>query len=112
MAQHRGQGESGTDMLSDRKKLEDETLEQLADRMQDGPSAGRHYYTAAAELDLRKARWQIESSKAQQEAANAAKETAEYTRQNARYMLWSVIAILVILGTAFLFQILTWAFQR
>jgi hypothetical protein len=38
-------------MASDRENLERETLGQLADRMQDGPNAPRHYYSALAELE-------------------------------------------------------------
>ena len=45
---------------------------------------------------------------ADESLARAAQKTAEYTRQNARYMLWSVIAILVTSGASAVFQILTW----
>jgi hypothetical protein len=99
-------------MASDREKLEDETLEQLADRMQDGPDSQRRYYAPLAELERRKTIWQLEACKAQKEAAEATKETAKYAKQNARYMLWSVIAILVTSGASALFQFLSWRFPR
>ena len=81
-------------MPSDREKLEIETLEQLGDRMQDGPSSGRHYHAPFAELERRKALWARQATEAQREAADAAKATACYTRRAARYMLWSVIAVI------------------
>ena len=82
-------------MASDREKLETETLEQLADRMQDGPSTTRHYYSALAELERRKAVWQLETAEAQKVAASSAESTAQYTKKTARYMLWSVIVLAV-----------------
>jgi hypothetical protein len=74
----------------------------LAVCMQYGPT-DVNYYPALAEFERRKYEAQKKVNEAQIEAANAAKEaadaaqkTAEYTRQNARYMLWSVIASLVL----------------
>ena len=63
-------------MASDREKLEDETLERLADRMQDGPPSGRNYYAPATELERRRAIWQRQAKHAEEEAAKAAIETA------------------------------------
>jgi hypothetical protein len=99
-------------MPSHREKLQDEDIEQLADRMQDGPSSGRHYYAALAELERRRAIWEQDASRAQEEAAQAAKATAEYTRKNVRAM-WASVAILALgsIITAF-FQFLSWAAGR
>ena len=82
-------------MASDREKLEGETLRQLADRMQDGPDSNRRYYAPLAELKRRKAVWAEALAQAQQEAAHAAIETARYTKQATRYMLLSVLAVLI-----------------
>jgi hypothetical protein len=102
-------------MPSTRETLENETLEQLADRMQDGPNAQRHYYAALAELERRKTEAELEASNAQTEAAEATKATAEYTRKNVRAMWWSVAAIAVgstFTGVAAVLQILSWAAGR
>jgi hypothetical protein len=82
-------------MASDRENLEGETLGQLADRMQNGPNAPRHYYSALAELERRKAIWQREAAEAQKAAASSAESTAQYTKKTAHYMLLSVIVLAV-----------------
>jgi hypothetical protein len=104
-------------MPSPREMLKDESLAQLADRMQEGPPSGPKYYTALAELERRKACFEQEAAESAKEAADAAKEsaraandTAEYTKKNARYMLWSVIAILVTSFISALVNILAWLF--
>ncbi len=98
-------------MASPREQLEGESLGQLADRMQYGANEGL-YHPAAAELERRKALWQRDSAKAEQDAAIAAKSTAEYTERTARYMLWSVLAILLTSGLSALFSFLAWAYPR
>jgi hypothetical protein len=75
-------------MPSDREKLEHETLSQLADRLQPGPTSTHQFNIANAELMRRQAIWQ-------QEASNAAVETAAATRRSAHYMLASVIVLAV-----------------
>ena len=111
-------------MPSPREMLEHESPAQLADRMQEGPPSGPKFHAALAELERRKACWEQEASEAAKEAANAAKEsacaakdsahaandTAEYTKKNARYMLWSVIAILVTSFISALANVLAWLF--
>ena len=92
-------------MASDREKLENETLGQLADRMQDGPNTPRHYYSALAELEPRKALWQKEAAKAQEAAAS-------YTKENARYMFWSVVGIFVAAAISALFSFLSWRYPH
>jgi hypothetical protein len=99
-------------MPSDREKLEAETLENLADRMQDGPESGRFYYCALAELERRRAKWQLDAANSQMDAAHAAKETAEYTMLNAWYMKLSVVAIAITSGLSALFQFLSWWMPR
>lgn len=98
-------------MPSPREMLERESLAQLADRMQEGQPSGQ-YHIAMAELERRRASWEQEATKAAKEAACAAKDTAEYTKKNARYMLWSVIAILVTSFISALVNILAWLFPR
>jgi hypothetical protein len=97
--------------------LEHESLAQLADRMQEGPPNGPKFHAALAELERPKACWEQEASEAAKEAADAAKDsahaandTAEYTKKNARYMLWSVIAILVTSFISALVNVLAWLF--
>jgi predicted ATPase len=99
-------------MASDREKLESETIEQLADRMQDGPSTMRHYYSALAELERRKAVWQFEAAEAEKAAASSAESTAQYTKENARHMLRSVWAILFAAVLSALFSWLAWQFPH
>jgi hypothetical protein len=99
-------------MASDREKLQTETLEQLSDRMQDGPSTTRHYYSALAELERRKAVWQREAAEAQKAAASSAELTAQYTKETARYMLYSVLAILFAAVLSALFSWLAWQFPH
>jgi methyl-accepting chemotaxis protein len=84
-------------MPSRREMLEQESLQQLADRMQDGPTNPAQYYPALAELEHRKACWQQEATEAAKnaaaatreaadaanESARAAKDTADYTKKNA-----------------------------
>lgn len=89
-------------------------LEQLFDCLKLGPN-DTQYNKAFAELECRKYEEQKAVNEAQKEAARAAIEaaeaatkTAEYTERNARYMLWSVIAILVTSGASAVFQFLTW----
>jgi hypothetical protein len=89
-------------MTSDREKLESETLSQLADRLQPGPTATHQFNLANAELMRRQAIWQQEASEAQKQAvaeqrraADAAVETAAATRRSARYMLASVIVLAI-----------------
>lgn len=109
-----------------REMLECESLAQLADRMQEGPPSGPKYHAALAELERRKACCEQEATEAAKEAADSAKEaacaakesaraaneTAEYTKKNARYMLWSVIAILITSFISALVNILAWLFPR
>jgi hypothetical protein len=97
-------------MASRREQLEGESLEKLADRMQDGE--GVAYHPAAAELERRKAVWVRDAAKAAQDAASAEKMTAEYTRRTARYMLWSVWAIFATSGASAMFSFLAWAYPR
>ncbi|MGD0635193.1 MAG: hypothetical protein ABSA13_13110 [Beijerinckiaceae bacterium] len=99
-------------MASDREKLETETIEQLADRMQDGPSTLRHYHSALAELERRKAVWQFEAAEAQKAAASFAESTAKYTKDNARYMLLSVCAILFAAVLSAFFSYLAWMYPH
>lgn len=99
-------------MPSNREKLEEETLENLADRMQDGPTSGRHYYPALAEVERRRTKSQLDALNSQMEAAQAQIETAEYTRLNARYMKLSVIAIAITSGLSLLFQVFSWWIPR
>jgi hypothetical protein len=89
-------------MASERERLENETLSQLADRLQPGPTSTHQFNVANAELMRRKAVWQLEAAEAQKKAlveqkraADAAVETAEATRHSARYMLASVIVLAV-----------------
>ena len=95
--------------------MKDESTEQLADRMQDGPSSGRHYYAALAELERRRANSELEACKAQKEGAEAAKATAEYTRKYVRAM-WVSVVVLAVSSTftavAAVLQILKWAVGR
>jgi hypothetical protein len=98
-------------MPSRRELLERESLEALADRMQDGASTP-NYHPAAAELERRKAIWQRDAATTAQDAASAEKSTAEDTRKAARYMLWSVWAILATSGLSALFSFLAWAYPR
>jgi hypothetical protein len=99
-------------MPTRREQLQGESLEQLADRMQDGPGGSSQYHPAAAELERRKAVWQRDAAIAAQEAASAEKSTAEYTQRTAHYMLWSVWAIFATSGASALFSILAWAYPR
>jgi hypothetical protein len=99
-------------VASDREKLEKETLGQLADRMQDGPSTTRQYYSALAELERRKAVWQREAAEAQKAAASSAESTAQYTKETARHMLHSVWAILFAAALSALFSWLAWQFPH
>jgi hypothetical protein len=99
-------------MPSRREQLEGESLEKLADRMQDGASVPTNYHPAAAELERRKAIWQRDAAKAAQDAASAEKTTAEYTQRAARYMLWSVLAIFATSGASALFSFIAWAYPR
>jgi hypothetical protein len=99
-------------MPTTRETLQDESIEQLADRMQDGPNSGRLYYAPLAELERRRVGWEEEVSRAQKEAAEAAKATAEYTRKNVRAMWWSVAVLAAgSIITAF-FQFLSWRAGR
>jgi phytoene/squalene synthetase len=85
-------------MPSTRELLERETLQTIADMMQDGPNSGRPYFAALAELERRRTLWQSET-------AESAKATADYTKQNAKYVLWSVIALCVTAGAGVVVQI-------
>jgi hypothetical protein len=97
------------------KELEQASLEKLIEGLQLGPRPdgdNRRYYSALAELERRKFLGQMEVDEAQKnaakaaiEAAEAAKTTAEYTKRNARYMLWSVVAILVTSGVSAVIQV-------
>lgn len=104
-----GQGdtERQKSMPSDREKLEDAGLEQLANEMQNGPDE-RRYHVAYAELQRRIAEWQKEARDTQVKASDAAVETARYTRESANWMRWSVIAIAMTSGLQALFAFLTW----
>jgi hypothetical protein len=89
-------------MVSEREKLENETLGQLADRLQPGPTSIYQFNTANAELMRRQAVWQEEAADAQKQAAaqqkraaDAAVETATATRRSARYMLASVVVLAI-----------------
>jgi hypothetical protein len=89
-------------MPSDREKLEGETLSELADRLQPGPTSTHQFNVAKAELMRRQAIWQQEASDAQKQAvieqkraADAAVETAAATQRSAHYMLASVIVLAV-----------------
>jgi hypothetical protein len=106
------QRQSYASMPTTRETLQDESIEQLADRMQDGPNSGRLYYAPLAELERRRVGWEEEVSRAQKEAAEAAKATAEYTRKNVRAMWWSVAVLAAgSIITAF-FQFLSWRAGR
>jgi hypothetical protein len=99
-------------MPSTRETLQNESIEQLADLMQDGPSSARPYYAALAELERRRVEREEEVSRAQQEAAEAAKATAEYTRKNVRAMWWSVAVLAAGSVISAFFQYLSWKAGR
>jgi hypothetical protein len=80
-------------MVSDREKLEKESLGAIADRMAEAEPTSRVHTMAMAEITRRQTIAQLKAAEAQVEAAGAAKETAEFTRQNARYLLWSVVVL-------------------
>ncbi len=96
-------------MASPRENLQNESLGQLADRMQFGPSS-LGYYTALAELERRRTISQLAATEAAKEAADSAKATAKSTKKSARYILLSVVAILLTSGASALFSFLAWKF--
>jgi hypothetical protein len=78
-----------------RRKLADSSLDDLADALGTAdPGSGTHT-AAMAEFTRREALAQERVVQAQEAAATAAIATAEATRRSARYMLWSVIALVV-----------------
>jgi hypothetical protein len=99
-------------MPSTRETLQNESIEQLADRMQDGPNGGRLCYAPLAELERRRVGWEEAASRAQKEAAEAAKATAEYTRKNVRAMWWSVAVLAAASVISAFFQYLSWKAGR
>jgi hypothetical protein len=80
-------------MASQREKLANITLDELADVLSNTTPGGINHGPPMAEFTRRQTEAQLSAAAAQYEAAEAAKATAAYTQQSARYILWSVYAI-------------------
>jgi hypothetical protein len=72
--------------VTNRKRLADMTLDELADEKAKVPENSMAVQSVNAEFMRRQA-------VSQDEMTQAAKDTATYTQQNARYMRWSVIVL-------------------
>lgn len=99
-------------MPSDREKTESWTAAQLYDSLSNHAPDSHPHHVAAAEIMRRQMVAQDDLARVQKEAADATIATAEYTRLNARYMLYSVIAILVTSGASAIFSFLMWYAPR
>lgn len=82
-------------MQSERQRLASMTLDQVADALADAPPESPRATAAIAEFMRRQTVAQREAADAQICAASAAEATAQHTRDNARYLLWSVIVLVV-----------------
>lgn len=71
-----------------RRQLEGKTLSEVADWMYEKHANPAAQIAGQVEFLRRQ-------TQAEQDASLAAQQTAEYTRQSARYMLWSVIALVL-----------------
>ena len=80
-------------MPSEREKMEDWSLEQVADAMSNAEPGTTVHTRAGAEILRRQTVLQQQSAGAQEQAATATIATARFTRLNARYMLFSVIVV-------------------
>jgi len=78
-----------------RRKLADLSLDDLADALGVADAGSAAHTAAMAEFTRRGALTQERVAQAQLAAAAATEATAEATRRNARYMLWSVVALVV-----------------
>lgn len=82
-------------MPSEREKMEDWSLGQVADFMAGAGLGTPAHIRASAEVLRRQTIAQQDAAIAQQEAAAAAIKTAKFTRLNAAYMLASVIVLAI-----------------
>ena len=80
---------------SEREKMESWSLGQITDYMSNAECGSNAHTRASAEILRRQTILQQEATAAQQRAADATIETAKFTHLNARYMLLSVIALVI-----------------
>lgn len=82
-------------MPSEREKMEDWSLGQVADSLAGAGLGSSAHIRATAEMFRRQTIAQQDAAIAQQEAAAAAIKTAKFTRLDAVYMLASVVVLAV-----------------